>query len=149
MFEVYKISSGKGCNRRCWVHVNIIYIAFPFHKKWGTYFKLPMIFFRNSIFCQLIDAHSIFLWHKTLACCVDCFVPLMGILAFRQARNFIVLSKDSKTQIFQIFFVRVLLFFQFSLCVLHNDINVFYIYLFFKKHYVVEMAIIHETIYNI
>ncbi len=75
MFEVYKISSGKGCNRRNWVHVDILYIAFTFHKKWGTYLKLPMIFFRNSNFCQLIDAHSTFLWHKILGCCVECFVP--------------------------------------------------------------------------
>jgi hypothetical protein len=77
------------------------------------------------------------------------FCSIWFFLAFRQAKDFIVLGKDSKTQKFQKKFVHVLLFLQFSLCVLHNDINIFYIFLFFKKNYIVEMAIIHKMICNI
>lgn len=141
MFEVYKTLSGKGCNRRSGVHVDILCIAFAFYKKWGTYFKLPMIFLETQIFVNWLMFRSTFLWHKSLACCVECLIPLRLFVAFRQARNFIVLSKDSKTRKYQIFNF---------LCVCYTMTSMFfYIFLFFKKLYVVEMVIIDKTICNI
>jgi hypothetical protein len=131
MFEIYKISSGKGCNRRSWVHADILYITFAFHKKWGTYFT-PHDFYQKLKFLSIdwCSFHFFVVEDSCMLCWVFCSIE--GFLAFKQARNFIVLGKNSKTQKFQIFFVLILLFFSiFFVC--YTMTSMFFVSFYFSK----------------